>query len=347
MTSTSLDGPKPLASSPLMEYTMVNVKQWAMAGAAAGALSFGANALAQQKWDMPTGYPASNFHTENIQQFAKDVEQATAGKLKITVHDGGSLFKANEIKRAVQGGQAQIGEIIISGYSNENALFGLDSIPFLATSYADAQKLWKVSRTATEAALAKQGIKVLYSVAWPPQGIFSAKPIQTVADLKGVKWRAYNPNTSRIAQLVGAQPVTVQAAELTQALATGAVTTFMTSSATGYDSKVWEQVKYYYDVSSWLPKNLVIVSQKAFDSLDQPTQAAVIKAAAEAETRGWKISAEKNNWYLDQLRKNGMTVEAGSPTLRAELRKIGDTMVADWAKQTGADGQAIVEAFRK
>lgn len=326
---------------------MVNVKQWASAGLAAATLSFGGQVLAQQKWDMPTGYPASNFHTENIQQFAKEVGAATGGKLKITVHDGGSLFKANEIKRAVQGGQAQIGEIIISGYSNENAMFGVDSIPFLATSYADSQKLWKVSRAATEAALAKQGIKVLYSVAWPPQGIFSAKPIQSVADLKGAKWRAYNPNTSRIAQLVGAQPVTVQAAELTQALATGAVTTFMSSSATGYDGKVWEQVKYYYDVSAWLPKNLVIVSKKAFDSLDQPTQTAITKAAAEAETRGWKISAEKNSWYLDQLRKNGMTIDAGSPGLRAELKKIGDTMVADWAKQTGAEGQAIVDAFRK
>ena len=142
---------------------MTNVKQWAGAGLAAATLSFGGQALAQQKWDMPTGYPANNFHTENIQQFAKDVATASGGKLKITVHDGGSLFKANEIKRAVQGGQAQLGEIIISGYSNENALFGLDSIPFLATSYADAQKLWKVSRPATEAALAKQGLMGLAS----------------------------------------------------------------------------------------------------------------------------------------------------------------------------------------
>ena len=326
---------------------MVYVKQWAAAGITAALLSLANPVMAQQKWDMPTGYPASNFHTENIQQFAKDVDQATGGKLKITVHDGGSLFKANEIKRAVQGGQAQLGEIIISGYSNENPLFGLDSIPFLATSYAEAQKLWKASQAPTEAALAKQGMKVMYSVPWPPQGIFSAKPIQSVADLKGVKWRAYNPNTSRIAQLVGAQAVTVQAAELTQALATGAVTTFMTSGATGYDSKVWEQVKYYYDVSAWLPKNLVLVSQKAFDSLDQPTKAALTKAAEAAEARGWKVSAEKNTWYLDQLRKNGMTVDAGSPALRAELKKIGDAMVADWAKQTGSEGQAIIDAFRK
>jgi len=331
---------------PAKELFMIRLKHWAIAGVTAGALSMGA-AQAQQKWDMPTGYPAANFHTENIKQFATDIDQATGGKLKITVHDGGSLFKANEIKRAVQGGQAQIGEIIISGYSNENPLFGLDSIPFLATSYADAQKLWKVSRAATEAALAKQGIKVLYSVAWPPQGIYSAKPLQSLADLKGVKWRAYNPNTSRIAQLVGAQPVTVQAAELTQALATGAVAAFMTSGATGYDSKVWEQIKYYYDVSAWLPKNLVIVSQKAFDSLDKPTQAAVTKAAEAAEARGWKISEEKNTWYQEQLRKNGMMVDAGSAALRDGLKKIGESMVADWAKQTGAEGQAIIDAFHK
>jgi len=304
-------------------------------------------AQAQQKWDMPTGYPGSNFHTENIRQFAADVDQASAGKLKITVHDGGSLFKANEIKRAVQGGQADIGEIIISGYSNEDPVFGIDSIPFLATSYPAAEKLWKVSKAATEARLAKQGIKVLYDVPWPPQGIFSAKPINSAADLKGVKWRAYNPNTSRIAQLVGAQPVTIQAAELTQALATGAVTTFMTSAATGYDSKVWEQVKYYYDVSAWLPKNLVIVSQKAFDALDKPTQAAVLKAAAAAEARGWKASAEKNAWYKEQLIKNGMKVEEGSEQLRADFKKIGLTMIGDWTTQTGAEGQAIVEAYRK
>lgn len=314
----------------------------------AGALLFASPAvLAQQKWDMPTGYPTSNFHTANIQLFAKDVEKATGGKLSLTIHDNGSLFKANEIKRAVQGGQAQIGEIIISGYSNENALYGADSIPFLATSYPQAQKLWQASRAVTEAQLAKQGIKLLYAVPWPPQGIFSAKPINSAADLKGAKWRAYNPNTSRIAQLVGAQPVTVQAAELTQALATGVVNTFMTSAATGYDSKVWEQVKYYYDVSAWLPKNLVIVSKKSFDALDKPTQDALLKASAEAEARGWKMSQEKNVWYLEQLAKNGIKVDPGSPKLRADLKAVGDTIIADWVKQTGAEGQQVIDAFRK
>lgn len=314
-------------------------------GAALAAVAV--SAAAQTKWDMPTGYPASNFHTENIQQFVADVDRLSGGKLKITVHANGALFKANEIKRAVQGGQAQIGEIIISGYSNEDPVFGVDSIPFLATSYADSQKLWRASRATTEARLGKHGLKILYSVPWPPQGIFSAKPINSAADLKGAKWRAYNPNTSRIAQLVGAQPVTIQAAELTQALATGAVNAFMTSAATGYDSKVWEQVKYYYDVRAWLPKNLIIVNQKAFDGLDKPTQDALVRAAAEAETRGWKLSEERTKGYLEQLTKNGMRVEQGSPQLKADMQKVGDAMIADWAKQAGPEGQAVLDAYRK
>ena len=316
-----------------------------LAGAALALAAAGA--AAQTKWDMPTGYPAANFHTENIQQFAADIDRASGGKLKITVHPGGSLFKANEIKRAVQGGQAQIGEVLISNFSNEDAMYGVDTIPFLATSYAEAKKLWMASKAATEGRLAKQGIKVLYSVPWPPQGIFSAKPVASAADLKGAKWRAYNPNTSRIAELVGAQPVTIQAAELSQALATGAVTAFMTSGATGYDSKVWEQIKFFYDTQAWLPKNLIIVSQKAFDALDKPTQEAVQKAAAEAEARGWKVSEEKTKFYLEQLAKNGMKVEAPSAQLKADMKKIGDAMIADWVKQAGADGQAVLDAFRK
>jgi TRAP-type C4-dicarboxylate transport system substrate-binding protein len=316
-------------------------------GSASTLLFVSSLACAQQKWDMPTGYPTNNFHTENIRQFVADVDKATGGKLKINVRDNGSMFKANDIKKAVQEGQAEFGEIIISGFSNEDPMYGLDATPFLASGYAEAQKLWRSSKAATEAHLDKQGIKILYSVPWPPQGIYSAKPLNSAADLKGAKWRAYNPNTSRIAQLVGAQPVTIQAAELTQALSSGAVTSFMTSSATGYDSKVWEQVKYYYDVKAWLPKNFVIVSKKAFAALDKPTQDALLKAAEGAETRGWKASAEKDGWYKEQLAKNGMTVSPGSDQLQSDFKKLGLIMVSDWTTQTGAEGQAIIDAYNK
>jgi TRAP-type C4-dicarboxylate transport system substrate-binding protein len=310
------------------------------------AASFAA-AQAQVKWDMPTPYPATNFHTENIAQFVADVDKATGGKLKITVHPNGSLFKATEIKRAVQGGQAQIGEILISGYSNEDPVFGVDSVPFLATSYADAGKLWKASRKAIEERFAKQGMKVLYSVPWPPQGIYSTKPITSMADMKGLKMRAYNPYTSRIAELAGAQPVTIQVAELAQAMATGAVNANITSGATGYDTKAWEVVKYYYDTQAWIPKNIVFASTQAFDALDKASQKALLDAAAAAETRGWKVSEEKNKWYLGELAKNGMSVSPPSPQLEADFKKVGRTMTDEWLKTAGADGKAILDAYRK
>jgi len=306
-----------------------------------------AGALAQTKWDMPTPYPATNFHTENVMQFAADVDKATGGKVKITVHPGASLFKAPEIKRAVQGGQAQVGEILISGYSNEDPIFGIDSVPFLATSYSDAAKLWKASRKAIEERFAKQGMMVLYSVPWPPQGIYSTKPLASIADMKGLKMRTYNPYTSRIAELAGAQPVTIQVAELAQAFATGAVNANITSGATGYDTKAWEVVKNYYDTQAWIPKNIVFANKAAFDALDKPTQEALLKCAREAEARGWKTSEEKTKWYTEQLAKNGMNVVQPSAQLKADFRKVGETMTSEWMKTAGPDGQAIVDAYKK
>jgi len=313
----------------------------------AAAFGVAMGAAQAQKWDMPTPYAANNFHTENVQQFAADIGKETGGKLVITVHSNGSLFKAPEIKRAVQGGQAQIGELLLSGYSNEDPLFGVDSVPFLATSYTDARKLWNASRKAIEDRFARHGMKVLYTVPWPPQGIYANKDLKSVADMKGLKMRTYNPATSRIAELVGAQPANIQAAELAQALATGVVNANITSGATGYDSKSWEYVKFFYDVQAWLPKNVVIVSQKSFDSLDKAVQQAVLKAAAYAEARGWKVSEEKTRFYLEQLAKHGMKVETPAPGFKSELRKIGATMTAEWLKVAGADGQAVIDAYRK
>ncbi len=316
------------------------------AAALALALATG-GALAQTKWDLPAAYAASNYHTENLVQFANDVDKATSGKLKITVHPNASLFKAPEIKRAVQGGQAQIGEILLANFQNEWQIYGADGLPFLADSYDASAKLYKAQKPLMEKKLAEQGMLLLYSVPWPPQGIYVKKPIASAADLKGVKWRAYSPATARIAELVGAQPVTVQAAELSQAMATGVVESYMSSGATGYDTKTFEHIKYWYDTQAWLPKNAVIVNKAAFDALDAPSKAAVQKAGADAEARGWALSKAKNIEYLDLLKKNGMNIVAPSDALKADMKKVGDTMLKEWLEKAGAEGQAVVDAFKK
>lgn len=312
---------------------------------AALALALPLAALAQTKWDLPAAYPASNFHTENLVQFANDVDNATGGKLKITVHANASLFKAPEIKRVVQGGQAQIGEVLISNFSNEWPLFGADALPFLADSYDESVKLWKAQKPLFDKKLAEQGLMALYAVPWPPQGIYVKKPIAAAADLKGVKWRAYNPQTSRIAELVGAQPVTVQAAELSQALATGVVESYMSSGSTGYDSKTYEHLKYWYDTQAWLPKNVVLVNKAAFDALDKATQQALLKAGADAEVRGLAASKKANAETLEKLKAAGMQILPPSPQLKADMKKVGDTMLKEWLEKAGPEGKTLVDAF--
>lgn len=317
-------------------------------GVATGTLALATTgALAQAKWNLPAAYPADNPHSENLAIFAKDVEAATSGKLSITLHANASLFKAPEIKRAVQTGQAQMGEVLMSIHENEDPVYGIDVVPFLAASFAESKKLYAASKPAVEKKLDSQGIKLLFMVPWAPQGVYAKKDINTVEDMKGLKWRSYNVGTTRLGELLGMQSVTIQAAELPQALATGVVNSFMSSGGTGYDSKVWESLTHFYDTKAWIPKNATFVNKAAFAALDKPTQDAILKASADAEARGWKMWEEKAGWYLDQLKAKGMKVQQPSPELAAGFKKAGDTLTADWLKKAGTDGQAIVDTYKK
>ena len=311
------------------------------------AIAFSAGTMAQTTWDLPSAYPASNFHVENLTTFIKEVDSLSGGKLKITLHNNASLYKAPEIKRAVQGNQAQIGEILLTNYANEDPVYALDGLPFLATGYQASYKLYQAQKPYLEKKLASQGMMLLYAVAWPPQGIFANKELNKAEDLKGLKWRAYSPVTAKIAELVGAQPVTVQQAELAQAMATGVIDSYMSSASTGYDTKTYEYIKKWYDTQAWLPKNAVIVNKKAFDALDPATQDALKKAGAQAEERGWKMSEEKNKWYQQELTKNGLQIITPTPELQSGMTKVGERMIDEWLERSGDDGKAMVEAYRK
>jgi len=319
-----------------------------LAGAVAtGALLLAQSALAQTKWDLPAAYPATNFHSVNLQKFADGVKAASGGKLEITLHANGSLFKAPEIKRAVQTAQAPIGEVLMVNLENEDPVFGADGVPFLATSYAAAKKLAAAQRPVVEKKLAAQGIALLYTCPWPPQGIYAKKDLNSAADMAGLKWRAYSPATSRLAELVKAQPITIQAAELSQALATGKVDSFMSSGATGVDSKVWEQLTHFYDTQGWLPKNMVIINKAAWDKLDKAAQNAVAAEGKKAEAACWAESEKLAGGFLETLAKNGMKVQKPSAKFAADLAALGKTMTGDWATKAGADGKAILDAYNK
>lgn len=303
-------------------------------------------ALAQETWDMPMAYADSNFHTQTGKEFARAVDVATDGRIKIVVHASGSLFKGGDIKRAIQTGQAPIGERLLSGHQNEEILFGFDSIPFLATSFEASAKLWAAARPEIETVLDRQNLKLLYACPWPPQGIYTKKPLAAASDMQGVKFRSYNSATARMAELMGALPVQVEAAELSQALATGVAESFISSGATGYDRKVWEHLTHFYEVDAWLPRNYVMVNKGVWTGLDEATRKAIVGVAAVSEYAcNWR-SKHYTDFTLNGLRTNGMTVARAEGRLRGDFEKIGEVMTAEWLEKAGAPGKAIVDAFK-
>ncbi|WP_299395686.1 TRAP transporter substrate-binding protein [Pelagibius sp.] len=302
-------------------------------------------AQAAEKWDMPLAYSASNYHSENAAKFAEAVTAASGGELEIVAHPGGSLFKGGEIYRAIRTGQAPIGERLISALGNEDPLFEVDALPFLATSFEDSWKLYQASKPQLEETLGKAGLKLLYAVPWPPQGLYNKTAVTSASDMQGVKFRAYNAATSRLAELMGAVPTKIEAAELTQAFATGVAESMISSGSTGYDRKIWEHVKYWYDVQAWLPKNMVIVNQASWDGLDANLQKIVLDEAAKAEQAGWDKARELADWYKEQLAANGMEVGPPSDALKADFEAIGTTMTKEWLDKAGAEGQAVIDAY--
>jgi len=310
----------------------------------AGVISTGA-AVAED-WDMPMAYSASNFHSEMGVIFADKVRDYTGGNINITVHPGGSLFKGGEIKRAIQTGQVPIGERFMSAHSNEAPLLGWDNLPFVATTYEANNKLWAAAKDKVNSQLSDLNLQALYTCPWPGQGFYFNKEVKSSNDTQGIKFRSYNSATATFAEALGMIPVQVEAAELSQALATGVAEAFISSGSTGYDRKVWESLTHYYKVNAWLPRNYVMVNKGIWEGLDGNTQAAIQKAANETGAACSAKSAELANWYFEQLTANGMSVEDAGPEFLAELEAIGTKMTADWLTAVGADGQAILDDYK-
>ena len=312
------------------------------------ALSFtiGGSAQSQaQSWDMPTPYGDSTFHTQNIIQFAEDVRAATQGALDITVHSAGSLIPHSEIKAAVRSRQVPLGEFLLSRLSNEDAAYGIDSQPFLATTYAEAQALWQAQEPVITGLLAQQGLRPLFSVPWPAQGLYTNGEITSVADLRGLRFRAYNAALEEFATLAGAAPVQVEAADIPQAFATGQVQAMVTSPSTGVNTSAWDFVTHYSPINAWIPKNIVVVNARLFDRLDADIQAAVLAAAAQAQARGWALSAAEAASKTAALAENGLIVYEPSATLVSDLQGIGAHMLSNWKAGASADALAIIQQY--
>jgi TRAP-type C4-dicarboxylate transport system substrate-binding protein len=312
---------------------------------AAAALTLGA-VHAQTKWDMPTPYSDGEFHTRNVAAFAEEVKKATGGKLELVVHSNGSLIKHPDIMRAVSTGQVNVAEFLLGQFGNDEPVFNADNVPFLAAGYDAAWMLYQAQKPVLQKKLEGRGMRLLYSVAWPGQGIYTKEPLKSVGDLKGTKFRTYSPMTARLAELLGASPTVVHVPEVPQMFATGAIHAMITSSATGTSTKAWEFVKNYYKTSAMHPKNVVVANQRALARLPKDQQDALTKAAASAEKRGWEMSKVREQEGNETLAKNGMSVRDPDAAMKSAFAKIGEQMAQEWEKAAGADGQQILKAYR-
>jgi TRAP-type C4-dicarboxylate transport system substrate-binding protein len=329
----------------IREIKMKALKKMTTLAMGIAAIAVSTQTASAEKWDMPMAYAATNFHSEMGVVFADKVREYTNGDIDITVHPGGSLFKGGEIKRAIQTGQAPIGERFMSAHANEAPLLGWDNLPFLATTYEENNKLWAAAKDKVNAQLADLNLVALYTCPWPGQGFYFKKAVASSKDTQGIKFRSYNSATATFAEELGMVPVQVEAAELSQALATGVAESFISSGSTGYDRKVWEHLTHYYKVNAWLPRNYVMVNKGVWEGLSGDMQAALQKAADETGAACSAKSAELANWYFEQLAANGMSVEDAGPEFLAELQAIGAKMTAAWLADVGADGQAIIDAY--
>jgi TRAP-type C4-dicarboxylate transport system substrate-binding protein len=322
------------------------MKNWIKCAVGAAAIAVASVGVAKTTWNLPAGYADANFQTQNLRWFAEEVKKATKGDVEITVHPNASLYKLPEIKRAVQGGQVPIGEILLSNHGNEDALFEADMIPFLAAGFDNSWKLYTVQKPLLQDKLGKQGMRMLYSVAWPGNGIFSKTPMDSLSSFKGAKFRAYNRVTARFAEVLGAQPTTIQAAELAQAFSTGVATMMVGSPQIGVDTKAWEFLTSFYDTNAMHPRNAVLVNEREFAKLSPENQQAILKVSAQAEARGWDLARGAAKASTDALAKNGLKVYEPSSAMKADFERVSQVLIQEWSKRAGPDGEKIVKAMK-
>lgn len=322
----------------------INRKSFMLA-AIAGTIAANTSAGANESWDMAIAYPASNYHSEVAESFANEIKDLTNGQIEITIHSGGSLYSGNEIYTGTRRGLIQVGERLISALETQDPLFGLDSLPFLATSFEDSKALYKASKPELEERLNEDGLKLLYSIPWPPQGLYTNKKISNIEDMSGIRFRAYSPGTERMAELMGAIPTAIEAADVTQAFSTGVAEAMFSSGSTGYDTKLWEHIDYWYDTQAWLPRGMVFINLRTWNSLTDEAKEAIASASSNAEKAGWERAEELADWYKEQLASEGMSILEPGNELKTEFEELGEDIVSDWKAKMGERGETILERY--
>lgn len=316
-----------------------------MGAALAAAITFSGPSLAETTWVMASGYPEDSFFTKNIRTFIEEVEAASDGELKIDLRANGELIKLDAIRRAVQSGQIQLGEIRFGVYGNESPMYTLDSLPNVASDYDAAWKLMEAQKPWFEKVFGAGGMKVISYAPWPGQGFYTKFPVTDGTQFEDVKLRIYSPATQRMGELLGFQATILPFAEVPQAFSTGLIEALFTSGQTGTDIQAWDYVSHFTYTGSMHNKNAIIVNERALSRLSPELREAILAAGEAATERAWAMSKEATDSKRQELVNAGMTVTDASPELQARLADIGKAMIEEWSASASPEEVGILNNY--
>ncbi|MEQ8862194.1 MAG: TRAP transporter substrate-binding protein [Thalassobaculum sp.] len=294
-------------------------------------------------WIMASGYSEDNFHTKNIRAFIDEVGKTTSVKINLNSND--SLIKLDAIKTAVQRGHVPIGELRLGVYGNEDPMYILAGLPFIASNYAEAWLLKDLQKSYFADKFAKDGMRILYYAPWPGQGFYTKFPVNSTEDFKAKKLRIYSIATQKMGEMLGFNATILPFAEVPQAFSTGLIEALFTSPQTGIDIQAWDNTSHFTYAGAILSKNAVIVSERYFSALSDADKAGILAAAAKAELRGWEMSAQTTSDQMKILAKNGMTTSNAPPQVIDAMKKIGAVMMDDWRKTASPEAAAVLDRY--
>ncbi|MEQ8589414.1 MAG: TRAP transporter substrate-binding protein [Thalassobaculaceae bacterium] len=310
---------------------------------AVGAASIGATPAKAVDWIMASGYPESNFHTQNIMEFIEDVKESTSINIELSPND--TLIKLDAIKTALQRGQIPIGEIRLGVYGNEDPMYILAGLPFIAATYSEAWMLKDIQKGYFDEIFAEQGLKILYYTPWPGQGFYTKFPVTSVEDFSGKKLRIYSTATQQMGEMLGFDATILPFAEIPQAFSTGLIEALFTSPQTGIDIQAWDNTSDFTYAGAIFSKNAVVVGQSYFDALSPEDQAGLLAAAEAAELRGWEMSAATTAAQIKTLQENGMTTATAPAPVIEKMKEIGGAMMETWRKDASPEAQAVLDRY--
>jgi TRAP-type C4-dicarboxylate transport system substrate-binding protein len=303
---------------------------------------------AQTAWDMPTEYPQNAMPGLGVVTFAKHVAELSAGKLQIRPSfDAAAGIRSAGMLTAIAEGRVQAGDAFAGALETEDAIFALPSLPFLATSIADAKRLADLARPFLSAALQRKGLRLLYLTPWPPSGIWSKTPLKTASDLPSLSIRTYDKISSEVFASIGAKATPISFADTMPRLVDGSINAVLSSGDGGSGRKLWEFLPYFSEITYSLPLSVASVNQAVYDGLAPDLQEAIDAAGRQTEIELWLALSTRLQENYQRMRQNGVTIDSNpAPAIVEAFQSGAAAAQRAWCMRSGPVCIQILDAFK-